>query len=416
MGGLSMSDEIVRGVELFSSLPDSEVAFVANTLRLREINSDTLLLEEGQEGDRYFILVEGEVEIIKAFGTPDERLLAVRKAGSFIGEMSLLSEEGRHTASVRTRTPVQLLEMSHKDLNTLLHRQPDFAYQMMRRISRRLSESENLTINDLREKNLELTKAYQELKDAHDQIIEKEKMERELEVAREIQLSILPREFPPSSDLDFGACITPMTAVGGDFYDIIALDEERFGIAMGDVSDHGVPAALFMALMATLLRVEASRTTSPMEVMEAVNRHLLKMNEAGMFVTLLYGVLNPSKKTFRYARAGHELPIILDPRGKRLELERSSGQPLGLFPEPLLDEQTLELSKGSVLILYTDGLPDTSDAQGQVYGTQKLQDIVSSGLKSSAQEMCDQIWTSLREHQGETDPHDDVTLVVVKLV
>lgn len=133
--------------------------------------------------------------------------------------------------------------IAYADLDALLHRQPSFSYEMIRTISRRLDESENLTIHDLRQKNEERTKAYAELQAAQEQIIEKEKLEKELEVARDIQLSILPSELPQFPDCDLGASVVPMTTVRGDFYDFISLEGESLGIAVGDVTEHGIPTA-----------------------------------------------------------------------------------------------------------------------------------------------------------------------------
>ena len=410
-----MDQDIIRSVSIFSSLPDEEVERLAKTLNLKEIPQGTLLVEEDTPGVRYYILVDGEVEVVKALGTPDERLLGVRGPGSFIGEMSLFSEDSRHTASVRARTALQLLEMSPDDLGGLLFRQPKFVYEMMRVISQRLDESENITIQELRQKNIQLTQAYEELKAAQEQIIEKERLEQELEVARDIQQSILPREFPLCPRLDFGACIVPMAAVGGDFYDFIALDDDRFGIAVGDVTDHGVPAALFMALTATLLRVEAQRPVSPKDVLMEVNRLLLNMNEAGMFVTLLYGILDCKENTFHYARAGHELPIVMNPKGKWKNVGQAVGQPLGLFDEPLIDEQTLDLPSDSLLVLYTDGVPNAMDKQNQRFGLENFLAAIAGDKNQPAQKLCTQVLENMDAFRGEEAPYDDVTLVAVKI-
>ena len=410
-----MDQNIIRSVSIFSSLPDEEVEHLAETLDLKEIPQGMLLLEEDALGDGYYILVTGEVEVIKALGTPDERLLGVRGPGSLFGEMSLFSKDGQHTASVRARTVLQLLEMSPEDLDGLLQRQPKFAYEMIRTISRRLDESEDLTVLDLRQKNVELQQAYDDLKAAQAEIIEKEKLEKELEVAREIQQSILPREFPHCPRLDFGARIVPMAAVGGDFYDFITLDDDRFGVAVGDVTDHGVPAALFMTLTATLLRVEAQRPVSPKDVLMGVNRLLLDMNEAGMFVTLLYGILDCKKNTFHYARAGHELPIVMNPKDKWENVGQAVGQPLGLFNEPLIDEQTLDLPSDSLLVLYTDGIPNALNKQNEMFGLENFLAAISGEKNQPAQELCTHVLEAMDAFRGEEDPYDDVTLVAVKI-
>ena len=409
------TEQSIRSVPLFASLPDREIEQLARALVVRDLHPNELLLQEDEQGDRYYILLEGEVEVIKALETTDERLLGVRGANSFIGEMSLFTEDGRHTASVRALTPVRLLEMSHAELDALLHRHPSFAYEIIRTLSRRLDESENITILELRQKNKRLTELLEALEKAQEQIIEKERYEKELEVARAIQMSILPSRLPECPHLEFGARILPMAAVGGDFYDILELGKGVYGIAMGDVSDHGVPAALFMALTATLLRVEARRTEKPSEVLKAVNRHLLGMNETGMFVTLLYGVFRCNEQRFDYARAGHELPLLVDPSGTPIPFDRDPGQPLGLFEDLLLDEQSQVLQPGSVLMLYTDGVTEAINPDHQPFGTENAYGSISSQRQKSAGEICDHLLGVLKAYRKGRVIDDDVTVMAIKV-
>ena len=223
--------------------------------------------------------------------------------------------------------------MTRSDFDALLHRQPSLAYNLLTVMSARLNESENHTIRDLQEKNRQLAQAYEELKAAQAQLIEKEKLEAELKIARDLQRNILPRIKLRISGLDFGMVIEPMTSVGGDFFDFIELDEERVGLVTGDVSDHGVPAAIFMALTYSLLRAEAFRAASPGEVLRAVNRQLLDMNASSMFVTVLYGILNRATRDFQFARAGHDLPLILNARREALDLIAGKGQSAGPVSE-----------------------------------------------------------------------------------
>ena len=317
---------LIRTIPLFATLRGTETEFLAGILRGVEIPADTLLFREGEPGASFDILVDGQVEIIKALGTLDERLLAVRGPGDFFGEMSLLDPDGLRTASVRARTPSCLLEMSRTDFDAVLQHRPALAYEIMRVLSLRLRESDNATIADLHEKNRELAQAYADLQAAQAQIIEKEKLEQELRMAHRIQQSILPSELPRLPRYDFGALIMPAKRVGGDLYDFIPLGKGRLGIAVGDVSDKGVPAAIFMALTRSLLRAEATRVVSPRRALERVNQLLLDMNDEGMFVTLLYGILDAQQGTFAYSRAGHELPLLFDPDGQRARgRERAGG-------------------------------------------------------------------------------------------
>ncbi len=146
---------------------------------------------------------------------------------------------------------------------------------------------------------------------------------------------------------------------------------------IGDACDKGVPAAIFMALTRSLLRAEASRARSPREALQNVNRHLLDMNDAGMFVTAIYGVLHQPTRTFNYARAGHTLPLLRGVGGAVLAPPHGTGQPLGLWPEPSFDEQRIVIPRGGALLLYTDGVTEAVDAQGALFGTRWLRTAVS---------------------------------------
>lgn len=408
---------LIKQVPLFAALRGTETAFLAEILREVEVPAGTLFFREGEPGSSLAIIVDGEVEILKALGTPDERLLAVRGPGDFFGEMSLLDPDGLRTASVRTHAPVRLLEMARPDFDALLQQRPALAYEIMRVLSLRLRESDNATIADLHEKNRELTQAYAALQAAQAQIIEKEKLEQELRTAHRIQQSILPSELPRLPGYDFGALMMPARSVGGDLYDFIPLGRGRMGIAVGDVSDKGVPAAIFMALTRSLLRAEATRVASPRRALERVNQLLLDMNDEGMFVTLLYGILDAQQGTFAYARAGHELPLLFDPDGSARVVESGQGAPLGLFDNVALDEQVVSVSPGSTFLLYTDGATDITGPEGVLFGLDRLQALAQGALGGrTAQALCDEIWHGLTAYQGASSQDDDVALVAIRAV
>ena len=412
-----MKEDQIGRVPLFASLPRSEIEYLARTLRPREIPGQSLLFREGESSDTFYILLDGEVEIIKALGTDGERLLGVREAGSMIGEMGLFNREGQRTASVRARTPVRLLEMTRGEFDALLARQPSLAYDMVRVLSQRLNEAENLTVRDLLEKKRQLAKAYDDLKAAQAQIIEKEKLEAELDVARRIQRSILPRERPRLPGFDFGMLMEPMTSVGGDFFDFIPLGDGRLGIVIGDVSDHGAPAAIFMALTYSLLRAEARRADTPGEALRRVNRHLLDMNDSGMFVTILYGILDGATREFRFVRAGHDLPLVLNVRCEVIELRLGVGQLLGILPDPALDEQSVVLPPDGLLLMYTDGVTEAMDLDRKQFGVEGLRALLrpAGPQRLSAQGVCEAVRDAVRAHTGSSAPQDDVTLVAVQV-
>jgi phosphoserine phosphatase RsbU/P len=311
-------------------------------------------------------------------------------------------------------TPLQLLKVTRAELDALLHRQPQLAYEIIRLLSHRLEESENLTILDLREKNQRLIEAYEELKAAQEQIIEKEKLEKELEISKQIQQSILPETLPNPVGYDFGALMIPARAVGGDFYTLIQLPRKQLGIVVGDVSDKGVPAALFMALTYSLIRAEAVRTASPVRAVQVVNQHLLQMNSSSMFVTLVYGILNCTSGEFRFARAGHPSPYILDGEGHLMQVPSGFSQAVGLFDDPSFDEQCIQLPPGGTLLLYSDGVTETMDLQGGEFGLDHLYRSMADNRTQSAQEICGQLWKDVQVHGAGLPQQDDFTTLIVK--
>jgi sigma-B regulation protein RsbU (phosphoserine phosphatase) len=407
-------ESLIQQIPLFSSLRGADMGFLSAILQEVRIDAGVLLFCEGDAGDCFYAILDGEVEVVKALGTADERILAVRHAGEFFGEMSLFEPGGRRMAAIRARTPLWLLQIARPDFELLLHHSPAVVYEMVRVLCQRLDHSHDETIADLREKNRQLAEAYHELKAAHAQIVEKERLEKELETARWIQQSILPRTLPRLPGFDLGALLMPARAVGGDLFDFVPLGGDSLGVVIGDVSDKGVPAAIFMALTYSLLRAEAPRWPSPAQVLQCVNHHLQGMNEAGMFVTVLYGVLHAVERRFTYARAGHDLPIHLNRMGKVVEIERGSGQVLGVLDSPDLDQQSVVLEPGDVLLLYTDGATDVTNARGERLGRARLQALVQACPSSSAQALCDGMWAELAGYQGSSPQFDDVALVAVR--
>ena len=409
-----MKEKLLAHTPLFMGLPEDEISRLSETLRVLEAPPGKVLFQEGEIGDRFYIIIQGQIEVIKALGTPEERSIGFRGPGEFVGELSLINRSGLRTASVRSSGPAHLWEMSHEEFDDLLHRQPMMTFELINVLSERLTNAHDSTIKDLQEKNLELTEAYEELKAAQAQIIEKERLERELQVAFEIQTGILPQTLPDLEGYDFGALMVPARAVGGDFYDIIPLSTNKVGIIIGDVADKGVPSAIFMAQTHALLYAMAKRDTTPAQVLLHVNELLLKIGESSLFVTVLYGVLDRTTNLFSYARAGHELPIIITAKGKAEIAPYDQGQLMGILDDLILDEQTLSVPSGGMILLYTDGVIDARHTNGESFGMERLIDVIKQIHRGSAQEQCDQLWQTLCEFQNKDAQEDDVTIVAVK--
>jgi sigma-B regulation protein RsbU (phosphoserine phosphatase) len=197
---------------------------------------------------------------------------------------------------------------------------------------------------------------------------------------------------------------------------VILLDDNRVGLAVGDVAGKGVPAALFMSLACSLLRSEAHLHSGPAEVLELLNRHLMMMNPRGLFVTVLYGVLHLQEGEFVYARAGHESPLVWNGNGSFVERQDGLGQPLGIFMQPALDTQTVTLSPGSTLLLFTDGVTEAQNLHSDFFGEECLRQLVPDLLNLPAQDMCDQFMETLSQFYGGESRSDDVTMVALKVL
>jgi phosphoserine phosphatase RsbU/P len=235
-------------------------------------------------------------------------------------------------------------------------------------------------------------------------------------LAHRIQMGLLPRDLPRPAGYDVGALIVPMSAIGGDFYDFIPLDHGRLGIAIGDVSGHGVPAALFMALTMTLLRAEACRDSAPRDVLRHVNRQLVILNSEGMFVTVLYGVLDLATGVFDFVRAGHEAPLVCSGSGGVVEAPLQRSQFLGAWDEPVLAAQTLTVPAGGTLLLFTDGVTEAPapGAEDDLFGKPRLRALLCSAGAVGAQAVCETVLQHVSAHSGGAAPSDDITLVCVR--
>jgi len=239
-------------------------------------------------------------------------------------------------------------------------------------------------------------------------------LEGEMMIARETQKSILPLQTPLCEGYEFGSLITPARAVGGDFYDFIRLDQERLSLIIGDVSDKGLPAALFMALTFSLLRSETEHSDDPRQILRNVNRYLLKMNALGMYVTLLYGILDCPTGRFKYSRAGHLPPIVLDGKDNVIEIEPGEGQALGLLEEVKLTLKEVVIPPGGLALLFSDGLNEAVDSQGVEFGFKHIKQELFNHREESAAEICIKLWEAVVSYSGDEANQDDFTAVVVK--
>jgi sigma-B regulation protein RsbU (phosphoserine phosphatase) len=242
----------------------------------------------------------------------------------------------------------------------------------------------------------------------------KEKIEQELSVAREIQESIIPHNFPKMKEFELFALLKPARDVGGDLYDFFMIDDDHLCFAIGDVSGKGVPAALFMAITKTLLRAKSSITKKPQEIIMKMNDDLCKDNETSMFVTFFLGVLNIRTGELEYCNAGHNPPLIHKENDGFNYFNIDRNIPLGITEEFEMTTNTMFLKPNDIFFIYTDGVTEAMDNDNIEYSEMKLVKTLSEHKDDSVTSMLKNMLFSVEMHAGGADQSDDITMMVVK--
>jgi serine phosphatase RsbU (regulator of sigma subunit) len=248
--------------------------------------------------------------------------------------------------------------------------------------------------------------------------VEKGRLERELQVARDVQTGLIPAELPQISGWEFAALWQPARVVGGDYYDVLALGErpDRSGslaLVIADVSDKGMPAALFMASARSTLRGCAAGSASPAACIRQTNRLLCADASGGMFVTLVYGQLDLDSGELIYVNAGHNPPWLCRTGGELLELTRT-GVVLGVDEAEQYGQSSVTLQPGDLLLLYTDGVTEAVDERGEAFGEDRLRHVVLANCGAPAAEVLRCLEAALREFTGAMPQHDDITVCLAK--
>jgi serine phosphatase RsbU (regulator of sigma subunit)/signal transduction protein with GAF and PtsI domain len=240
----------------------------------------------------------------------------------------------------------------------------------------------------------------------------RQRMEQELAVAREIQRSLLPLAAPPTPGWDIAMAWQAARQVGGDFYDFISLPDNRLAIVIADVSDKGVPAALFMVLARSLVRASILSYHAPAEALKRANRLLLQDNRAEMFVTVFCGVIDLATGEMRYASAGHNPPLLC--RADGIEELEARGIILGIMKEVRLEEKTVQLEPGDTLVLYTDGVTEAINQDEEQFGEERLEQVMCERSGEPLDELRRGLLTAIAEFSAGQPPFDDLTLVLVR--
>lgn len=237
---------------------------------------------------------------------------------------------------------------------------------------------------------------------------------RELEVARQIQQAIVPRSFPESPAFGLSGAMIPAREVGGDFYDFFMIDEERLGFVIGDVSDKGVAAAMFMALSKTLLKATALKGLPPQECLHELNRVLYSESTAAMFVTIFYGILHLRTGTVDYSNGGHPSPYRLGKDGDLFTLPATGGLALGALDDFQYAAQQITLQPGEGIFLYTDGVTEAMNRAGEQFTETRLQERLLANVHATPADIIKEVSLTVSAFAGGAAQADDITMLALR--
>jgi len=344
-----------------------------------------VIFKEGQSGDVMYVVIDGEVSV-----TVEGRPIDYLKAGSVLGEMALVDDRPR-SATATAATDCKLVLINHERFATLVQQFPDFAIQVMNTMSFRLRR-------------------------LLDEEIKRQRLEEELAIGRQIQLSLLPARFPEIRGWEFAAVYRAARQVGGDLYDFITSSDDpgHVSIVIADVTGKGIPAALFMAFSRTIIRAESRTGRSPAALLQQVNQFILQDIHYRLFLSAFYAMLESDSGRLVYANGGHDRPLWRHAGSGEIETLSAAGLLLGVFQNVRLEEREITVAPGDLLIFYTDGVTEARNASGELFGEERLRETIAAAPASNAGELVDAVVTAVEDFTDATPQIDDFTLVVVK--
>ncbi len=238
-------------------------------------------------------------------------------------------------------------------------------------------------------------------------------LQNELSVANKMQQSILPTSFPTGSGFEIFGSMKPARDVGGDFFDVLSLEDGRIGLVVADVSDKGVPAALFMMSSRTLLKGSAIGLDSPGKVLSEVNQLLQEENDAAMFVTVFYATFDPETGELAYANGGHNTPLVVHADGSSTVIPPTGGVALGVVPHFTYEESSMTLQPSDRVVLYTDGVTEAENDQGDQFELERLCEIFTNGTPMDAHATNEAVFAAVEAFAGDAPQFDDVTCLTL---
>jgi sigma-B regulation protein RsbU (phosphoserine phosphatase) len=396
------------------ALDESALAALLEAAVKKSFAAGEVFVRQGEIGNALYVITNGRVEVSQSLDDGQEIILAIILPGQYVGELALIDQFPR-MATCRALTEVTALRFDKPVFDRMMHENPSVAGLVLQHVIRNMRAQDQLIIQELRQTNEALRRAYADLQAAQADLVVKERLEHELALAAEAQQSLLPGELPDLLPFRFAAYQRPARQVGGDFYDVIELDKEHVGLLLADVADKGLHAALIMGVTRALFRTEARRSLSPAAVSLAVHKGLLELDRTKeTFLTAFYGILHRPSGRLTYIRAAHEKPLLLRSGVPATTLE-GGNRFLGMLDDLTLNEYHITLQPDDRLLLFSDGVPDAINRQYESYGYERLATTAEREQSLPAAALVKAIVDDIDRWTTTAEAFDDLTLLAVEV-
>ena len=379
--------DTLKTIELFTHAPSEILSSIWDKMEEVQLSAGTVLFNAGEAGDGLYLIIEGKLGIRSG-----SVLIGTREPGEYVGELALLDDSPR-SATVEAITDAVLLKLYREDFHQALTTSPQIVRDLLRLLVQKIR-------NDTQQRAAIL----------HQQ----EQLQYNLRRAHEIQAAMLPSGQLTLDWVHLTGSSRPAAVVGGDYYDYFALPDGRVCAAIGDVAGHGFHSSLLVAIVSSALHFQVDRESAPVSVHVALNRVVRNYRHTRLLMTLSYLILNPADRTFTWTNAGHPYPYLYRRRERRWEALEIDSLPLGTLLRQRPEEMTMKWELGDRLFLYSDGVVEAQNDDGQIYGDDALECFLYKYARLTPDEMIARMYEELKDYCGGQPFEDDVTAVVVE--
>jgi phosphoserine phosphatase RsbU/P len=422
----------IRAVSAFRDLSDGNLALLIEAAEVETFEPGAVLMAQGEPSEYAMLLLTGEATV-SADSARGAIPISTLSAPSLVGELGSLAQLPR-SATARARTAVTVLRFGRAALVEVARATPSLLIDVIGRMGDRMRkvngainlythalgalerhELDPALLEELRNPMPDLADFGQTFGRMAEQIILRRQRDDEMASAAVIQQALLPkvRDFANESGLDVWATMTPARDVGGDFFDLVPLADGRVAVGVGDVCGKGVPAALFMGITRTLIRINLRENPDLKGAIVKANAYLVNNNAGGFFATLVYAAYDPGSGELEYCSCGHLPALIRRPGG--VETLTGGGLPVGLFEPMKMISHEVELRPGDLFLLYTDGVTEAEDPQAQQFGEERLKSLLAKkGHGARADHWIARIEAAVREFARGRSQFDDITCLALR--